>query len=184
MSFLVIILDEQRSSTELVPKPTIDFAVFLALFSEARSFVPTWNITWHGLFSRRQGLLTLPLMHSFWQTYTLCLFSVFLHISHPWTCLMMLSTSIKILANSANTKSRPFQVKIYCSKFIIDRLQSWCYLTFLFSLFVTSRNLLFGVFLTRENSRKYQASVTERCISFNKRSGMFRQNLLKVPMKN
>ena len=140
-------------------KSTIDFAVFLALFSEARSFVPALNITWHGLFSRRQGLSTLPLMHSFWQTYTLCLFSIFLHISHPWTCLIMLSTSIKILANSANTKSRPFQVKIYCSKFIVDRLQLWCYLTFLFSLFVTSRNLLFGVFLTRKNSRNRR--VTE-----------------------
>ena len=31
-----------------------------------------------------------------------------------------------------------------------------------------------------ENSRKFQANVTERCTSLSKRSGMFRQNLLKV----
>ena len=90
----------------------------------------------------------------------------------------------RILANSANTKCRPFQVKINCSKFIIDRLQSWCYLTFLFSLFVTSRNLLFDVFLPWEKSRKYQASVSERCTFLSERSGMFRQNLLQVPLKN
>ena len=67
--------------------------------------------------------------------------------------------------------------------FIVDRLQSRCYLTFLISLFVTSRNLLFGVFLPVEKSRKYQASVTERCASLSKRSGMFRQNLLQVPLR-
>ena len=38
-------------------------------------------------------------------------------------------------------------------------------------MFVTSRNLLFGVFLTKKNSRKFQASVTERCISLSKSSG-------------
>ena len=89
-----------------------------------------------------------------------------------------------ILANSANTECRPFQVKINCSKFIIDRLQSRCCLTFLFSLFVTLRNLLFGVFLPRVNSRKYQANVTERCTYLSKRSGIFRQNHLKIPLKN
>ena len=94
------------------------------------------------------------------------------------------TNTTNILANSANTKYRPFQVKINCSKFIIDKMQSRCDLTFLFSLFVASRNLLFGVFLPRENSRKYQSSVTERCTSLSKCSGMFRQNLLKVPSKN
>ena len=34
-----------------------------------------------------------------------------------------------------------------------------------------------------KNSRKFQASVTERCTSLNKRSGMFRQKLFKVPVK-
>ena len=34
-----------------------------------------------------------------------------------------------------------------------------------------------------KSSRKFQASVTERYISLNKPSGMFRQNLLKVPVK-
>ena len=33
------------------------------------------------------------------------------------------------------------------------------------------------------NSRKFQANVTERRTSLNKRSRMFRQNLLKVPVK-
>ena len=86
-----------------------------------------------------------------------------------------------LLANSANTTCRPFQVKINRSKLIIDRLQSRRYLTFLLSLFVTSRNLLFDVFLPRENSRKYQASATKRCTSLSKRSVMFRQDLSKVP---
>ena len=79
----------------------------------------------------------------------------------------------KLIANSANTKCRTFQVKINCSKFVIDRLQSLGYLTFLFSLFVTLRNLLFGVFLPRENRRKYEASVTERCTSLSNCSRMF-----------
>ena len=88
-----------------------------------------------------------------------------------------------LLANSANTKCRPFQVKINCSKFIINRLQQRCHVTLLISLFATSRNLLFGVFLPRKNTRKFQASVTERCTSLSKCSGMFRQNLLKIPVK-
>ena len=65
------------------------------------------------------------------------------------SCLMS-SMFIIILANSANTKCRPFQVKINCSIFIIDGLQQRCHMTFLVSLFVTSRNLLFGVFLPRK----------------------------------
>ena len=89
-----------------------------------------------------------------------------------------------ILGNSTTTKCRLFEVKINCSKFIIDRLQSRCYLTFSFSLFLTSGNLLFDVFLPREKSRKYQASVTERCTSLSKRSEMFRQNLFQVPLTN
>ena len=76
-----------------------------------------------------------------------------------------------------------FQVKINCSKFIIDRLQQRCHVTFLISLFVTSTNLLFGVFLPREINRKFQASVTERCTSLSNHSGIFPQNLLKVPVK-
>ena len=52
-----------------------------------------------------------------------------------------------------------------------------CYMTFSVSLFVTSRILLFGVFkenycnLTK-NSRKFPASVTERCTFFSKRFGI------------
>ena len=34
-----------------------------------------------------------------------------------------------------------------------------------------------------KNSRKFQASVTERCSSFSTHSGIFQQNLLKVPVK-
>ena len=34
-----------------------------------------------------------------------------------------------------------------------------------------------------KNSRKFQASVTERCTSLCNCSGMFRKNLLKVPVK-
>ena len=55
-----------------------------------------------------------------------------------------------ILANNASTKYRPFQVKINCSIFIIDGLQQRCHMTFLVSLFETSGNLLFGVFLPNE----------------------------------
>ena len=59
----------------------------------------------------------------------------------------------------------------------------------LFNLYVISRNSLFGAFLPRKiiailltkNSRKFQARVTERSTSLSKRSGMFQQNLLKVP---
>ena len=57
-----------------------------------------------------------------------------------------------MLANSGNTKCRPFQVNINCSKFIIDRLQQrrWCHVTFLSYLFVTLTNSWFGVFLPRK----------------------------------
>ena len=55
------------------------------------------------------------------------------------------------VANSANTNCRPFQVNFNCSKFIADELQQRCHMTLLFSLFVTSRNLLFAVFLSRKS---------------------------------
>ena len=51
----------------------------------------------------------------------------------------------------------------------IEKLIVWC--------ISANRNYLV------RNSRKFQASVTERCTSLSKRSGMFRQNLLKVPVK-
>ena len=86
------------------------------------------------------------------------------------------------LADSANTKCRALHVKINCFKFIINRLQQRCHGTFLILLFAASRNLLFGIFLPRKNSRKVQASVTERYFSI-WRSGMFRQKFLKVPVK-
>ena len=94
------------------------------------------------------------------------------------------------VANSANTNCRPFQVNFNCSKFIADELQQRCHMTLLFSLFVTSRNLLFAVFLSRKsiiifkkNNQKFQTSVTERRTSLNKSSWMFQQNPLKVPVK-
>ena len=71
------------------------------------------------------------------------------------------------LANSANTKCRPFQVKINCPKFIINGLQQRCHMPFSVSLFVTPRNLLFGVF-----KEIYQTGVTERCTFLIKRSGI------------
>ena len=55
-----------------------------------------------------------------------------------------------LLANSASTNCRPFQVTINCPKFILDRLHYRCHMTLLVSLFVTSRKLLFGVFLPRK----------------------------------
>ena len=57
----------------------------------------------------------------------------------------------KLLANGASSNYRPFQVKINCSKFIIDGFQQQCHLTLLGSLFVTSKSLLFGVFLPRKS---------------------------------
>ena len=86
------------------------------------------------------------------------------------------------LASSANTNCRPFQVKINCSKFIIDGLQQWCYITLLVSLFITSRNLLFDVFLPRKVILILKISVSERCNSLSKSYGIFRQNPFKVPV--
>ena len=64
----------------------------------------------------------------------------------------------------------PEKLLINCSKFITEGLQQWSRMTLLVSLFVTLRNLLFGKFLSRrsvttfvKNSRKFQASATERC---------------------
>ena len=34
-----------------------------------------------------------------------------------------------------------------------------------------------------KNSPKFEASVTEKCISLSEHSGMFRQNFLKLPLK-
>ena len=82
------------------------------------------------------------------------------------------------LANSANSKCRPFQVKINCPKFIIDALQPRCHMTFYVSLFITLRNLVLGVFkenyynLTK-NSHKFLTSVTDSCAFLSsKRSGI------------
>ena len=52
----------------------------------------------------------------------------------------MVAPCIKILANTANTKCRPFHVTINCSKFKIDRLQPVCHVIFSVYLFVTSIN--------------------------------------------
>ena len=54
------------------------------------------------------------------------------------------------MVNNANTNYRRVQVKINCPKFLIGGLQQRCHMTLLVSLFVTSRNLLFGVFLPRK----------------------------------
>ena len=64
-------------------------------------------------------------------------------------------------------------------------------MTLLVSLFATSRNLLFGVFLPRKiitTSQKIavnfrQLSLKGALISVSERSGMFRQNISKVPVK-
>ena len=75
-----------------------------------------------------------------------------------------------IQANGVITKCRHFQVKIYSSKLITDRLQQRCHVTFLIYLFVTSRNLFAWCISVKDNyynhtknSRKFQASVTETC---------------------
>ena len=44
-----------------------------------------------------------------------------------------------LLAISANTKCRPFQIKINCSKAIIGGFQQWCYMTFFVSLFLIAK---------------------------------------------
>ena len=61
-----------------------------------------------------------------------------------------------------------------CSKFFvcnIEKLIVWC---------VSAKGNHYNY---TKNSRKFQPSVAERYISLIKRSGMFRQNLLKVPVK-
>ena len=95
-----------------------------------------------------------------------------------------------LLANSANNKRRLFQVKINCSKFTIGWLQEWCYVTFLIYLYVAPRNLSFGIFLSRKIIiilRKIDVNFKQVLLkgvtSLSKLSGMFRQNLLKVPVK-
>ena len=55
-------------------------------------------------------------------------------------------TYIIILANSANTKCRPFHVKINCSKLRIGRLQQLCHVI----VWNIEKLLLFGLFLTRK----------------------------------
>ena len=44
----------------------------------------------------------------------------------------------------------PLPSKVNCSKFIIDRLQQQCHVTFFVYIFITPINLLFGVFLPRK----------------------------------
>ena len=92
--------------------------------------IPSWSIGWLAYFCRWATLIG----------------SFELHTNTRSNIFNSLQPLI-ILANSANTKYRPFQVKINCSIFIIDGLQERCHITFLVSLFVTSRNLLSGVFL-------------------------------------
>ena len=61
----------------------------------------------------------------------------------------------------------------------------------LFNLFVYSMEKLIiwciyvkeNYYNLTKNSRKFQARVTERCTSLSTRSGIFRQNILKVPVK-
>ena len=72
--------------------------------------------------------------------------------------VLLFCCTIQVLAlgNSKTPKDKSnlivtlLQVKINWSKFIIDRLQQRFHMTFLICLFVTSRNLLFSVFLPRK----------------------------------
>ena len=75
--------------------------------------------------------------------------------SRALTVSILTSTEMySILANSANTKCRPFQSNIDCSNFTIDRLQQK---GDLFSyLLVTSRNLLLGVVVPRKSFKILQ----------------------------
>ena len=76
----------------------------------------------------------------------------------------------------------PLQVMINWSKFIIDILQQQCHVTFIIFLLVGSRSMLQVYFCqekslqSMKNSLKFQASVTERCTSLSRCSGMFWQN--------
>ena len=53
----------------------------------------------------------------------------------------------------------------------IEKLTVWC---------ISAKENYYNL---TKNSRKFQTSVTERCTSLSKCSGMFQQNLLKVPVK-
>ena len=72
---------------------------------------------------------------------------------------------------------------------MIDGLLQRCHITLLVSLSVTSRSLLFCAFLPKiyynltKNNHKFQTSVTERCTSLSKSSGIYLQNPLKVSVK-
>ena len=80
VSFLGIILDmltEQWYLTKFLAKSTIDFAILSALFSEAKTFVPTVRKTFE-LFSQRQNSICSFMHFTFadekGRTYITCCF--------------------------------------------------------------------------------------------------------------
>ena len=56
-----------------------------------------------------------------------------------WFLRKQILTFKILLVNSANTNCHPLQVKINCSKFIIDELQPRCHMTLLACLFLKHR---------------------------------------------
>ena len=60
------------------------------------------------------------------------------YLGNPFFDRAKIANRYMILVNSANTKCCYFQVNNNYSKFIIDRLQQLCHVTFLIYLFVTS----------------------------------------------
>ena len=119
---------------------------------------------------------------SFWKTW---LYRFYLH----WTWFQLEITEVykkllHLLANSDNTKCRPFQVKINCSKLIIDRLQQQCRMTFLIYLFVTSRNVFVCCISAKEIITILRKIVLNfRQVPLKLVLSQFQQNLLKVPVK-
>ena len=91
--------------------------------------------------------------------------------------------AVWLLANSTNTKCRPFHVKINCSKFRIDTLQQLCHVIFFIYLFVTSRKFIVWFISAKENyyiliknSPKLLANITERRTSLSKRSRIYQKS--------
>ena len=61
----------------------------------------------------------------------------------------------------------------FVSSFVcnIEKIIAWC---------ISAKKNYYNL---TKNNHKFQASVTERCYSLSKSSGIFRQNPLKVPVK-
>ena len=89
---------------------------------------------------------------------------------------LFLGLTLDLLADSANTNCHPFPVKMNFSQFIIDGLQQQCHMTLLVSFSFFSFFFFFFCNIEKLNFLMYLCEES-------KSSGMFQQNILKIPVK-